>query len=300
VTIPFEHLLEKNWDAAPCAVPEALRETHKLFLVQPPAGEKPLFTGYFEPELRGSLTKKDAYQHAIYAAPPDLWAGPNTPDTKQVGVTAWGKLVKGKLTPYVSRAEVSTGALAGKNLELVYVDDAVDLFFMHIQGSGKITLDDGTVRRVGFAGKSGHAYTPIGKILREEEGLTTVTMETIKTWLRAHTYRAPDIMNRNASFIFFKFLKGEGPVGAAGEVLKPEASLAIDDTIWPYGLDVIVETTDPLDTYQPFVRLMKTADTGSAIRGYARGDIFFGSGAEAGKKAGAMAGTGRLWIILPR
>jgi membrane-bound lytic murein transglycosylase A len=295
--LPFEYLQKAEWHEAPCAVPEAWQKTHALWRVLSASGERNLFTGYYEPVLRGSLTREGPYLFPLYAPPQDLI---RREDGLGEGRYSWGRMASSRLIPHVSRAEVEAGALAGQGLELLYGDDPVDLFFLHVQGSGKIQLPDGTFRRVSFAGKSGHPYSAIGKILREEERLQLATMADIKNWLRANPRRLHEILNRNASYIFFKFIEGDGPVGAAGEVLLPEQSLAVDDTIWPYGLDVIVETKDPLDPSKNFTRLMKTVDTGSAIRGRVRGDIFFGSGEKAGKKAGAMAAAGCLWIILPR
>lgn len=295
--LPLEHLRQAEWFEAPCAVPETVTKTHVLWRVISPAGEKSLFTGYYEPVLRGNLQREGAFQFPLHAPPKDLI---HREDGQGEGRYNWGRMAENRLVPHISRAEAETGKLAGQGLELLYVDDPVDLFFLHVQGSGKIQLPDQTFHRVTFAGKNGHPYTSIGKILREEENLHPATMADIKHWLRAHPARVSEILNRNASYIFFKFLEGEGPVGASGNALMPEQSLAVDDTIWPYGLDVIVETRDPLDPSRNFTRLMKTADTGSAIRGFVRGDIFFGSGEEAGKKAGAMAAPGHLWIILPR
>ncbi|MBI3419441.1 MAG: MltA domain-containing protein [Proteobacteria bacterium] len=292
VAVPRQYLKPADWAEAPCAVPDELKKNHRLWRVESPGG-KSLFTGYFEPELRGSLTRQGPFQHALYAPPADLICMPNTAE-----VGGFGRMENGKITPHFSRAEIENGALEGKNLELLYVDDPVDLFFLQVQGSGQIHLPDGGKRRVSFAAKNGQAYTSIGAVLKREEHLNPATMGDIKNWLRAYPERRAEILNRNASFIFFKFLEGPGPVGASGEVLQPERSLAVDDTLWPYGLEVIVETRDPLEN-KPLVRLMRTADTGSAIRGVVRGDIFFGCGAEAGRRAGAMAHEGRLWIILP-
>jgi membrane-bound lytic murein transglycosylase A len=296
-SLPLEHLRKAEWDDAPCVVPEALQKTHVLWRVLLPPGEKSLFTGYYEPVLRGNLKREGPFQFPLYAPPKDLVF---REDGKGEGKHSWGHMQENRLVPHVSRADVEAGALQGQELELLYVDDAIDLFFLHVQGSGKIQLPDGSSRRVRFAGKSGHPYTSIGKILREEEKLQPATMADIKAWLRTHPDRSSTILNHNASYIFFRFLGGEGPVGAAGETLVPEESLAVDDTIWPYGLDVIVETKDPLEPEKNFTRRMKTADTGSAIRGHIRGDIFFGSGEAAGLKAGSMAAPGHLWIILPR
>jgi len=234
-----------------------------------------LFTGYFEPTLRGSFTKKPPYLHPVYAAPTDM---PIMPD----------------------RAEIAAGALANKNLELLYVDDAVDLFFAHVQGSAAVQMDDGKIQRISFAAKSGHPYTAIGKTLKDRGALhLPITMDSIKAWLREHPDQQQEIFNTNASHIFFKRNDANGPVGASGEALIAEQSLAIDDSIWPYGLTVIVRTTDPREAGKPFIRVMRTQDKGSAIRGVIRGDIYFGSGDEAAQKAGPMNAQGQMWVCLP-
>jgi membrane-bound lytic murein transglycosylase A len=260
-----------SWDEVPFA-PEfatalAARPLHQVIT---PQGETGLFTGYYEPELKGSWVKEGPYQFPLYA-PPDLM---------------------------FARADIASGALSGMGLELIWCADAVEVFFLHIQGSGKIILPDGRVQRVGFVAKNGRPYTAIGRVLRERGLLAPpVTMQAIKAWLRAQPDVAQDILNENASYIFFRLLQTEGPVGASGEVLQAEKSLAVDSAIWPYGLDVIVATENPLEPSRPFIRLMKTADTGSAIKGAIRGDIFFGSGERAAALAGALAHPGRLWIV---
>ena len=288
--------------------------------------ENGLFTGYFEPLLRGSATRSEKYAHAVYAPPSDLSVVPNYTNSGQPGQFAYGKIntlgnEQGEVTAHVSRADVMRGALENQNLELLYVDDAVDLFFAHVQGSAAIQMDDNSIKsgdhrsaslcersraasehiiRIGFAAKSGHPYVAIGKTLYDMNVLQPpITMQSIKAWLRANPSQQEQILASNPSFIFFKMLEGTGPIGASGEVLMPEQSLAIDDTIWPYGLQVIVATHDPVDKQKPFIRLMRTQDTGSAIRGVIRGDIYFGSGDAAGAKAGAMNAAGKLWILLP-
>jgi membrane-bound lytic murein transglycosylase A len=291
-------LQREPWSAAPCDIPQNIKASHTLFRVVPDDG-KSLFTGYFEPVLKGSKQRQGPYQFPIYKPPADLAKAPNYEGSKQPGLHAYGRDAGGKITPHFSRGEIEAGALANQNLELLFVDDEIALFFLHVQGSGKIELDDGSEIRVRFSAKNGHAYTPIGHVLRMEENLAPITMQTITAFLQTHPEKRASILHRNASYIFFELLEGDGPIGAGGEVLKPEQSLAIDDTLWPYGMDVIVETFDPLQPSKPLVLRMKTADTGSAIRGPARGDIFFGQGTAAGIKAGAMNAPGTLWIILP-
>jgi membrane-bound lytic murein transglycosylase A len=294
-----KYLVPAAWPEAPLPLAESLHKTHALFRVIPPDGQS-RFTGYFEPVLKGSYACAGPYRYPVYRAPEDLVSVPNFEGSNQPGLRAFGRMENGKIAPHFSRAEIENGALQNKNLELLFVDDPVALFFLHVQGSGKIILPDGAEIRLRFAGKNGRPYTAIGGVLQREESLAPITMQTITDFLRAHPEKIPAILNRNASYIFFETLEGAGPIGADGAVLEAEKSLAIDDTIWPYGFDVIVETRDPIDPQKPLVLLMKTQDCGSAIRGPARGDIFFGSGDAAGKKAGAMNAPGSLWIILPR
>lgn len=272
------------WSALPLVPPPPFSAaTHDAFLVVGPDGEKGLFTGYYEPFLRGSFTRDDVFCHPVYAPPPKL--AQHSPENP---------------FPH-NRAAIVEGALAGRGLEILYVDDAVDLFFMHIQGSGAVRLPDGRVQRLSFAGKTFHPYTAIGKVLKDRGALTPpITMQSLRTWLAANKNEQQTIFNQNQSYIFFKRIDGAGPVGAAGETLQPEISLAVDDALYPYGLDVIVETTDPLDTSKPFIRLMRTADKGSAIKGAVRGDIYFGSGDEAGNRAGRMNAEGRLFVLLEK
>lgn len=273
----FPYLRPAQWDDVPFDPAQALPLAGRaLYQVVAPDGTKEgLFTGYYEPELRGAFSRGGLYQTPLYAPPPDAGPAP-------------------------TRAEIEAGVLKDKGLEILWCADPVDVFFMHIQGSGKIILPDGQTVRVGFAAKNGHPYTAIGKVLRERGVLTPpITMQNIRAWLTAHPDQAQAILNENASYIFFKQLNTSGPVGASGNVLVSEVSLAVDHAFWPYGLDVIVATTNPLNPAKPLIRLMKTHDTGSAIKGLIRGDIFFGAGEKAALQAGAMAHPGRMWVILP-
>ncbi len=244
-----------------------------------------LFTGYYEIELRGSYTRDEIFNYPLYSIPPNL------------------KRHKGE--PFFSRKEIDEGALNGLGLELLYVDDPVQLFFLHIQGSGRITMQDGSVVRIGFAAKNGHPYTSIGKVLIQQGALPSynLTAGKIKDWLRAHPREAPGIMHQNKSYIFFRILKGNNPVGGQGVELTPEHSLAVDHNYLPYGLPLWLDTTLPTEkdtlTPPPYRRLMIAQDTGSAIKGPVRGDIFFGYGPQAELLAGAMQQTGQYFALLP-
>jgi membrane-bound lytic murein transglycosylase A len=291
------YLRKCSWNDVPCAA-RAGRVPYRV--IQPDGSHTGLFTGYFEPLLRGSYSHAPPFVHPVYAPPPDLVQLPNVENSQQPGAFAYGKMQNGKCVPHVRRGDVMAGALAHQNLEILYVDDAVDLFFAHVQGSAAVQLPDGSIQRISFAGKSGHPYTAIGKTLKEMGVLQPpITMEAIKTWLRANPSHQDEIFASNASYIFFTFSDSAGPVGASREVLIPQQSLAVDDTIWPYGLEVIIATTDPCDAHKPLTLTMRTADTGSAIRGVIRGDIYFGSGELAAAQAGAMNAQGRMWVLLP-
>lgn len=244
-----------------------------------------LFTGYYEPVLNGSLTRQGPYQTPVYAAPHGL----------------------ASKKPYFSRAAIERGALKGKKLEIAWVDDPIALFFMQIQGSGRVRLEDGTEIRLGYAGQNGQAYVPIGKALIERGALTseTVSMQTIRDWLKTNPREADSVMNLNPSYVFFKRREAEnpedGPIGAQGVPLTPGRSLAVDKRLLPYGAPLFVDTTLPAETGGgAFRRLVIAQDTGGAIEGAVRGDVFFGAGEDAAKYAGYMKQPGRYWVLLPK
>lgn len=271
--------------------------------------EEGLFTGYFEPELRGALQRCSVYQYPVLAPPKDLIMRPNFPGSNQPGINAWGINTGGintggraegdKLIPHFTRAEIDGGALDGLGLELFFVDDRAALFFAHVQGSASIVLPDGSRKRIGFAGKNGHPYTAIGKVLKNNGALLPpVTMQRILAWLRENPGKQDSLFASNASYIFFKVLETSAPLGASGQPLTTEVSLAVDDTIWPYGIAAIIATQDPLVPGKPLILKARFDDTGSAIRGVIRGDIYFGAGETAALKAGAMNRRGKMWVLL--
>lgn len=266
-------------------------------------GRDGIFTGYYEAELKGSWTRHGPYRTPIYARPDDLV----TLDASELrkrpnGARATGRVADGRLVPYPNRAEIDGGALAGRGLEILWVDDAVDAFFLHIQGSGRVAMEDGAVVRLGFAAKNGHAYTAIGRELVAEGAIEAaeVSMQTIRAWLADYPSRAAAMMARNASYIFFRRLAGEGPVGSQGVALTPGRSLAVDPRFVPLGAPVWIDTVDPVAPEKPLRRLVVAQDTGSAIVGPVRGDLFWGFGAWAAMRAGSMKARGRLFVLLPR
>ena len=262
-----------------------------------------LFTGYYEPLLSGSRTRSGRFTVPLLRRPPDLVEvdlGQFRPALR--GQRIAGRLDAGRLRPYASRAEIEGGALTARGLEMLWVDDAVDAFFLHIQGSGRVRLADGTILRVGYEAQNGHAYVPIGRVLAERGEIPrdAVSMPSIRAWLAAHPAQARQLMNENPSYVFFRELKGEGPIGAQGVPLTPGRSLAVDPGFVPYGVPVWLDAEDPLSSSARVRRLMVAQDTGGAIRGPVRGDVFWGFGAEAAERAGRMKSRGGYWLLLPK
>ena len=263
------------------------------------------FTGYYEPIVAGSRTRSERFAAPLYRAPDDLVEF--DPDAPPAGIDApirFARRTGDGFVPYYDRAEIEAGALSGRGLELVHLADPVDAFFIHIQGAARIELAEGGTMRVTYAAKSGHPYTPIGRVLIEmgELGKGKATMPAIRAWLAGNPERAGAIMARNRSFIFFREASvddpGLGPIAAAKVPLTPGRSLAVDRLLHSFHVPVFVDTRLP--NGQDFRRLTVAQDTGSAIVGPARGDIFFGSGDDAGVLAGAMAAAGRFFLLAPR
>ncbi len=264
-----------------------------------------LFTGYYEPDLRGAFGPDSRYRYPIYARPKDLiGADLGAFDDKYIGQTIAGRLKDGRFVPYYSRAEIEDGVLAGRQLETVWVDNAIDAFILHVQGSGRIILPDGSHVRLGYDGRNGHRYTSIGRelVAAGVMRLDDVTMPTIRAWMEAHPVAALALMRKNKSFIFFKVAKeNAGPIGAQGVVLTPGRSLAVDRAFWSLGLPVWLDSTYPGNVpKQKLRRLLVTQDTGSAIKGPVRGDVFWGHGAEAALNAGLMKEQGEIYMLLPQ
>ena len=261
-----------------------------------------LFTGYYEPEVQGARRRGGRYQTPILALPKDLV---RTTGTAAVADKAIGRMSNGQMVPYYDRAEIEHGALDHRGLELFWLADPAEAFFLQVQGSGRVRLYDRTIVRVGYAGQNGRLYVPIGRLLAERGEIPAdqVSMQTIRDWLAAHPDKAQALMNENPSYVFFRELPGipadEGAPGAFGVPLSPGRSLAIDPQLLPMGVPIYIESTDPL-TNAPMDRLTLAQDTGSAIKGALRGDLFFGWGSEAEARAGRMRQPGRAWLLLPR
>jgi membrane-bound lytic murein transglycosylase A len=280
----------------------------KPFAVSSNGRSTGLFTGYYEPTVDGRLTPDPAYRFALYRCPSDLVSvdlGQFRADL--AGRRIAGRVVNGRLEPFAPRAAIEDGALAGRGLELVWLKSPVDAFFLHIQGSGRVRLKDGRIMRVGYAGGNGHAYHAIGRALVARGALTKkeLSLQSIRTWLIAHPGKARAVMQQNPSFVFFRKLSGDGPIGAQGVVLTPGRSLAVDRAFLPLGAPVWLETTRPgvrgiEPDSLPYRRLMVAQDTGGAIRGVVRGDVFWGTGRYAEDMAGHMKQRGHYFVLLPR
>lgn len=269
------------------------------------AGDNPegLFTGYYEAHLRGSFERSGPYQTPLYQRPDDLVMvnlGQFRESLK--GQRIAGRVERGQLRPYENRAEIVNGQWPHNDKTLIWVDSPVDAFFFQIQGSGVVDLPDGRIARIGYAGQNGHPYYAIGRELIKRGALTkeTVSMQSIRAWLETYPDQAAEIMNTNQSYVFFRLLDDEGPLGGEGVALTPERSLAVDRTQIPYGTPIWLTTRPALDNEQRLQKMMIAQDTGGAIRGAVRGDVFWGYGKDAEHNAGHMQSKGSYWILLPK
>lgn len=278
------------------------------YRIEPAAG-RGFLTGYFEPEIEGSLTPTTAFPAPVLGRPVDLVTLQPGDDRGLLDpALAAARKTAGGLEPYADRAAILAGALAGQGLEQLYLRDDAEVFITQVQGSARVRLTDGRLVRLVYAGRNGHPYTSIGRILIAEGAIPAAEMslERLMGWLRAHPAEARRVMNANRSYVFFKredeINAAEGPTGGAGVPLTPGRSLAVDRNIWPYGLPVFIQST--VDTLPSeagnLVRLMIAQDTGSAIVGPARADYFWGSGSAAGKSAGLTRHALGFTVLWPR
>ena len=283
-SLDFGHVGE--W-RAPCAAAEAVptnddsaaRQFFETAFVPFLAGNNSdsegLFTGYFEITLHGSRQRGGVFQTPIYRRPPDR-------------------------TRY-SRAEIEDGALTGQGLELLWVDDPVDAFFLEIQGSGRVRLQEGGIARVGYDGSNAKPYVAVGRLLIERGVMPReqVTMASIRAWMKAHPPEGAALRRDNPSFVFFREITGDGPLGAQRVALTAGRSLAVDRAFIALGLPVWLEVQQ---RFAPEVirRLVVAQDAGGAIKGPVRGDLFWGHGTAAAEGAGAMNASGRYYLLLPR
>lgn len=261
-----------------------------------------LITGYYEPLIKGSRTPSARARYPVLAAPDDLITvdlGSVYPELRNLRLR--GRLVGNKIVPYATRGEIDSGAIKAR--VIAWAEDPVELFFLQVQGSGRIELPDGSHLRVGYADQNGHPYKSIGKLLIERGELRPeqASMQGIKEWGRKNPQRLAELLAANPSYVFFRELPNgqPGPLGSLGVPVSAGRTLAVDPKYTPLGAPVFLATTQP-NSGAPLVRLMLAQDTGSAIRGGVRADFFWGFGAEAGEQAGKMKQKGRMWVLLPR
>lgn len=282
-----KNIVKSNWQAVCKAAKTAknpkifLEKNFIPFAVIGDKGDRGLFTGYYEVELEGSIVKTNKYRHPIYL------------HSKQVNTK-------------IPRADIEKGALKGKNLEIAYVADKVGLFFMHIQGSGKIKIDNNSYIKLGYAGQNGYPYFAIGNYLTKNNLIdkNKASAESIINWLNNNPYKAARIMNLNESYVFFRERKEHHPVGAMGIEVTPMRTLAVDRSVIPLGSILWLETSYPRENkkapLKPFHRLMIAQDVGGAIKGTIRGDVFFGSTKKAERYAWYMGNMGKYFILVPK
>jgi membrane-bound lytic murein transglycosylase A len=276
-------------------------------IIAPDGRDEGLITGYYEPILKGRREAEAGFRHPVYAVPDDLIVvdlNELHPELRNLRLR--GRLQGRRLVPYNSRAEIDRPGAAIPARPLAWVADAVELFFLQVQGSGQIELASGQHLRLGFADQNGHPYRSLGRFLIERGDLkqNQASMQAIKAWATANPDKLQEALNSNPSYVFFRELpapKGplDGPPGALGVPLTPGYSAAVDPRYIPLGAPVFLQTTYPLSD-RPLERLVMAQDTGGAIRGAVRADFFWGTGDEAGAEAGRMRQQGRLWLIWPR
>jgi len=297
-------LAVRTLDSPDDATARAFFETHfRAHRMNPESGREGLITGYYEPVLNGSTTRNDQFRWPLYKRPDNLL----TIDLASLYPELKGRPVRGRLegnrvVPYYSRAEIGNGKnpLAGN--ELLWVEDPVELFILQVQGSGRVRLPDGREVAVGYADQNGHPYRSLGGRLIELGALTReeVTLTRIRDWLAAHPDETSTLLNSNPSYIFFtqRDASLDGPLGSLGVALTPERSVAVDPAYIRLGLPVWLDTVLPNGT--SLQRLTLAQDTGGAIKGAVRADLFLGQGVEAGRLAGEMKQRGRLYVLLPK
>lgn len=295
-----------DWQAA-CTAAATATDAGAFFAAEFTAvavGAKPgagFTTGYFEPEIAGSRTPAPGFAVPLYRRPPDLIEvdlGSFAGDLK--GRKLRGRIDGSSLKPYATRGEIMAGAMAGKGIELAWAADPYEAFFLEIQGSGRLRLPDGSVMRIGYDSQNGRDYVAVGKVLLDNGDLPKggVSMDSIIVWLRANPAKAPEVLAANPSVVFFREITGEGPIGALGIPVTPRVSVAADPAFVPLGAPLQVVTR--LSGDRPLAAMMVAQDTGGAIKGANRIDLFMGAGVQARADAGAQAAAADIAILLPR
>lgn len=274
-------------------------------VLNPDGSDSGLITGYYEPLLLGSRKRSQRFAYPLYAPPDDMLEV----DLGELYPQIRGNIVRARLqgkrvVPYFNRAEIDAGqAPALRGRELFWVEDPVELFFLQIQGSGRIQLEDGSYAKIGYAEQNGHPYASIGRRLIDMGELLPeqASMQGIKNWVEKNPERMEVLLGHNPSYVFFRELPDSlsGPLGALGVPLTNEYSIAVDRRSIPLGVPVFLATTQP-NSSDPLNRLVFAQDTGGAIKGAVRADFFWGFGELAGHQAGRMKQSGRLWILFPK
>lgn len=264
-----------------------------------------LFTGYYEPMLRGDFRRHGPYQYPLYRQPPNLLRIELSELYPELnGRPVRGRLVGNRVVPYYSRAQIENGKDPLKGHELIWVDNPVDAFFLHVQGSGRVTLPNGRIMAVGYADQNGHPYESIGTHLIRSGAIEReeMSMQSIRAWIDENPSEMISLLHSNPSYIFFALRDNDlpGPLGSLRVPLTAGRSLAVDRRYVPMGSLLWLDTTWPLNDELSFRRLMVAQDTGGAIKGAVRADVFFGHGDEAAKMAGLMKQSGHLYLLLPR
>jgi membrane-bound lytic murein transglycosylase A len=271
---------------------------------KPDGSDKGMITGYYVPDLKGSRIPTARYRYPLFAVPDDLLVIDLRSVYPELGdYRLRGRIEGRRVVPYWNREDIDSGKATMAGRELFWVEDAVELFFLQIQGSGRINLENGERVMVNYAEQNGHPYRSIGKTLIERGEMTSsqMSMQNIKAWARKNPDRTSLLLNENPSYVFFRELPADvqSPPGALGVPLTPGRSIAVDPRTIPLGAPVFVNTTWP-NSPAPLNRLMLAQDTGGAIKGPVRADFFWGMGDQAGELAGRMKQDLRLWVLLPR
>ena len=267
-------------------------------------------TGYYEPIVDGSRTENEVYKVPVYRRPSNLFVRGTTqssaglPNKGQV----FRKIGRRKLVPYYDRGEIEDGAIAGRGLEICYLKEQTDLLFSQIQGSARVSLDDGSTVRINYDAHNGYPYTPVGRILIERNIIPRdqMSMQKIREWMEQNPNEADELRRQNKSYVFFREVQlsdKDEAVGAQGVPLTPGRSIAVDKSLHVYGTPFFIEGELPIESAlskTPFRRLMIAQDTGSAIVGPARADLYFGAGVDAGKVAGRLRHNARFVILVPK
>lgn len=267
-----------------------------------------LFTGYYEPTIEASLTRSEEYTVPIHGQPGDLIEVPLEPFAERFRAErVFGRLEGRRLVPYWTRAQIRGGKLNGQGLEIAWAKDPVALFFVEVQGSGTLRLPDGSERRIGYAASNGRPYRSIGSLLIQEGAIPreAMSMQALRAWLAANPPQCNRVLDFNESYVFFRFLESAS-VGSLGRPVTPGRSIATDARLFPKGALAFIHTERPVlradgtVEWRPLSRFVLNQDTGGAIKGAGRVDVFWGRGPEAELSAGMMKQKGRLLFLVPR